>query len=183
MTVPDNLIGLRYPIGSSYTTALDHTDDRTWNPEEARIGNLIHLRNRKTEPTKTQPTMNTEQAREEPTTHEEKREEQEQTEETKIDPDLQNKITRFKALREQGIYFNDNLVQSKSYRNPNIYTKLVEFLSLHESSTNFEPTFWDPRGFPDSAQADSLRTYLYLFFILSLGPLSISSLINWLCWM
>ncbi|WAQ89630.1 hypothetical protein PtA15_11A320 [Puccinia triticina] len=74
-----------------------------------------------------------------------------------IDPELINKITRFKALREQGIYFNDNLVQSKAYRNPNIYTKLVEFLDLRETTTNFAPSFWDPLGFPSSAYADALR--------------------------
>ncbi|PLW04731.1 hypothetical protein PCANC_24853 [Puccinia coronata f. sp. avenae] len=74
-----------------------------------------------------------------------------------INPDLINKITRFKALREQGIYFNDNLVKSKSYRNPNIYAKLVEFLNISETSTNFDPTFWHPTGFPPSASAESLR--------------------------
>lgn len=74
-----------------------------------------------------------------------------------IDSDLLKKITRYKTLREQGIYFNDNLINSKSYRNPNIYAKLVEFLNVKETSTNFDLTFWDPLGFPANAYADSLR--------------------------
>ncbi|KNZ57359.1 uncharacterized protein VP01_217g5 [Puccinia sorghi] len=84
-------------------------------------------------------------------------EKDQETHEQAPDAALISKITRFKGLREQGIYFNDNLVQSKSYRNPNIYAKLVEFLNISETSTNFHPSFWDPTGLPVSAQADSLR--------------------------
>ncbi|KAG0141588.1 hypothetical protein CROQUDRAFT_685119, partial [Cronartium quercuum f. sp. fusiforme G11] len=74
-----------------------------------------------------------------------------------IDSTLVNKLEKFKALREQGIYFNDNLVKNKSYRNPHIYTKLVQFVDVEETGTNFPPEIWNPLGFPPDAYADVLR--------------------------
>ncbi|MBW0549518.1 hypothetical protein O181_089233 [Austropuccinia psidii MF-1] len=76
-----------------------------------------------------------------------------------VNPDLLNKITRFKALRDQGIFFNDNLIKNKSYRNPHIYAQLVQFLNIQETGTNFQSQVWDPLGFPKEAYSDSLRQH------------------------
>ncbi|KAH9451040.1 hypothetical protein MJO28_009482 [Puccinia striiformis f. sp. tritici] len=83
--------------------------------------------------------------------------EQEQPPLPDLDPDLIKKIDRFKSLQEQGIYFNDNLIASKSYRNPNIHPKLVEFLNVNQNSTNFDLKYWNPLGFPKDAYSDSIR--------------------------
>ncbi|EGG00613.1 uncharacterized protein MELLADRAFT_67653 [Melampsora larici-populina 98AG31] len=76
---------------------------------------------------------------------------------SKIDITLVSKLEKFKSLRDQGIYFNDNLVKNKSYRNPHIYTKLVQFVDVEETGSNFSPDIWDPLGFPTEAYADALR--------------------------
>lgn len=75
--------------------------------------------------------------------------------------DPKAKLEKFKSLQTQGIYFNDNLIQNKSYRNPHIYTKLVQFVEVQETGTNFNPKIWNPLGFPPEAYADALRTSIH----------------------
>jgi hypothetical protein len=47
-----------------------------------------------------------------------------------------------------GIDVNESLVGSKQFRNPNIYSKLIEFCGIDEIGSNFPPFMFDPHGFP-----------------------------------
>lgn len=35
-------------------------------------------------------------------------------------------------------------MSNRSFRNPHLYTKLVEFVNVNESATNFPTDIWDP---------------------------------------
>lgn len=58
------------------------------------------------------------------------------------------------SLRESGTRFNEHLQESKAFRNPHIYEKLVEFVELDEYSSNFPKEQFDPHGL--GADIDSL---------------------------
>nr|KAJ3421954.1 hypothetical protein HK105_001721 [Polyrhizophydium stewartii] len=64
---------------------------------------------------------------------------------------MQERIERFTALRSRGVFLNDRLVGTHSFRNPSIMSKLIEFLELDEAGTNLEPSVYDPRAFPKQA--------------------------------
>ena len=49
---------------------------------------------------------------------------------------LKEKINTFLDLQKKGISFNDRLMSSRAFRNPNIYRKLVEYLDLNETGSN-----------------------------------------------
>ena len=56
----------------------------------------------------------------------------------------------------KGLHFNDSLFASKAFRNPRIYTKLVEFVEVDEIGTNWSKHVWDPKGLPAGANAKSI---------------------------
>ncbi|KAF9517503.1 hypothetical protein BS47DRAFT_1290942 [Hydnum rufescens UP504] len=60
------------------------------------------------------------------------------------DPALEAKLRQFQALKSQGKHFNDSLMSNKAFRNPHIYTKLVEFVDVDETGTKFPKHIWDP---------------------------------------
>lgn len=64
--------------------------------------------------------------------------------EAPCDPELDAKVMKFYLLKRQGKHFNDTLMQNKAFRNPHIYAKLVEFVSVDETATNFPKDLWDP---------------------------------------
>ncbi|KAL1918401.1 uncharacterized protein VTP21DRAFT_3061 [Calcarisporiella thermophila] len=70
--------------------------------------------------------------------------------------DLKAKFVRFHNLTLQGLRFNDRLVRNKSFRNPHIYAKLVEYVD--ELGSNFPPDIFDPHGFPQEAFAENIAT-------------------------
>ncbi|KAH8549690.1 HCNGP-like protein-domain-containing protein [Umbelopsis sp. PMI_123] len=70
------------------------------------------------------------------------------------DPDVEARISHFLSLRESGTRFNEHLQQSKAFRNPHIYEKLVEFVELDEYSSNFPKDRFDPHDL--GADIDSL---------------------------
>ncbi|CAG8440477.1 10952_t:CDS:2 [Acaulospora colombiana] len=76
--------------------------------------------------------------------------------ETECDQALQEKIAHFHQLKSKGIFFNENLLKNKAFRNPHIYNKLVEFVELDEIGSNFDRAIFDPYGFPPEAFADQL---------------------------
>ncbi|KAK1227185.1 hypothetical protein PQX77_009819 [Marasmius sp. AFHP31] len=41
-------------------------------------------------------------------------------------------------------HFNDSLMSNRSFRNPHLYAKLVEFVDVDERETNFPKELWDP---------------------------------------
>lgn len=43
----------------------------------------------------------------------------------------------------QGKHFNTSLMSNKSFRNPHLYAKLVEFVDVNEKGTNFPKDVWD----------------------------------------
>ncbi|KAG8965093.1 hypothetical protein FRC00_011530, partial [Tulasnella sp. 408] len=64
--------------------------------------------------------------------------------EASCDPELDAKVMKFYLLKRQGKHFNDTLMQNKAFRNPHIYAKLVDFVSVEETATNFPKDLWDP---------------------------------------
>ena len=61
-------------------------------------------------------------------------------------------------MKEQrGIHFNQSLMKNKNFRNPHIYTSLVEFVALNEFGTNFEKSeFFDFEGYGPESYATGL---------------------------
>ena len=55
-----------------------------------------------------------------------------------------------------GIDVNQSLIRSKQFRNPNIYSKLIEFCGIDEIGSNFSPLVFDPHGFPPEAFAQAI---------------------------
>ncbi|KAI9506883.1 hypothetical protein GGI25_000088 [Coemansia spiralis] len=57
--------------------------------------------------------------------------------------ELQAKFAQWHALKHQGANFNEALMRNKSFRNPNIYSRLVGHLHLEETGSNFPPDGFD----------------------------------------
>ncbi|KAJ1954545.1 hypothetical protein IWQ62_005734 [Dispira parvispora] len=72
------------------------------------------------------------------------------------DPEVQTKFSQWHELMQQGASFNAQLLHNKKYRNPHIYAKLIEFLDLDETGSNFPTSFFDPKAFTRQAYADEL---------------------------
>jgi len=72
------------------------------------------------------------------------------------DPDLEAKVMKFHLLKRQGKHFNDSLMQSKAFRNPHIYAKLVQFVDIQETATNFPKEMWDPFDVKEGWYSDKL---------------------------
>ncbi|KAJ7185927.1 hypothetical protein C8R46DRAFT_1208030 [Mycena filopes] len=58
--------------------------------------------------------------------------------------------------KPSGKNFNDSLMGSRAFRNPHLYTKLVEFTDVDERSTNFPPALWAPADVEPAWYADAL---------------------------
>ncbi|WRT68822.1 uncharacterized protein IL334_005802 [Kwoniella shivajii] len=67
---------------------------------------------------------------------------------SEVDPDessdaLKSKVQNFLRLKyERAEHINTRLLSSSSFANPHIYSKLVEFVSIDERSTNFPSSGW-----------------------------------------
>jgi hypothetical protein len=70
----------------------------------------------------------------------------------------QAKLAHFHHLKHtQNKHFNTSLMSNKSFRNPHLYAKLVEFVDVDESGTNYPKDVWDPRaGLKEEWFADSI---------------------------
>ncbi|KAK4512909.1 uncharacterized protein ATC70_003619 [Mucor velutinosus] len=75
---------------------------------------------------------------------------------TACDAERQERITHFLSLRASGHRLNDHLQHNKAFRNPRIYTKLVEFTEVDEIGSNFEKQEFDPHGFPAEMYIDGI---------------------------
>ncbi|KAK7060937.1 hypothetical protein VNI00_000670 [Paramarasmius palmivorus] len=62
------------------------------------------------------------------------------------DPAIEEKLHQFHALKHSDPprHFNDSLMSNRSFRNPHLYAKLVEFVDVDERTTNFPKEMWDP---------------------------------------
>ncbi|KAJ1922517.1 SAP30-binding protein [Tieghemiomyces parasiticus] len=69
------------------------------------------------------------------------------------DPEVQAKFAQWERLMHEGMRFNEQLFQSKAYRNPHICAKLIEYLGLDETGSNYPAEVYDPKAFTPSAYA------------------------------
>lgn len=71
----------------------------------------------------------------------------------------QAKLAQFHALKrdqQNPKHFNDSLMSNRSFRNPHLYTKLVEFVDVDERATNFPKEVWDPDDVKEDWFADKI---------------------------
>ncbi|EUC65242.1 HCNGP-domain protein, partial [Rhizoctonia solani AG-3 Rhs1AP] len=73
-----------------------------------------------------------------------------------VDAELSAKISKFLALKKQGTHFNDILMKNKSFNNPHIYAKLVDFVEVDETGTNFPKSMWDPQDIQPEWYAEEI---------------------------
>ncbi|CCL98743.1 uncharacterized protein FIBRA_00748 [Fibroporia radiculosa] len=75
------------------------------------------------------------------------------------DPALEAKLAGFLAIKRDPVgpkHFNDSLMANRSFRNPHLYTKLVEFVDVNERATNFPPELWNPNELQEGWFADRI---------------------------
>ncbi|CAE6416236.1 unnamed protein product [Rhizoctonia solani] len=75
-----------------------------------------------------------------------------------VDAELAAKISKFLALKQQGTHFNDILMKNKSFNNPHIYAKLVDFVEVDETGTNFPKSMWDPHDIQPEWYAEEIAS-------------------------
>ena len=71
----------------------------------------------------------------------------------------QAKLAQFMTLKhdpDNPKHFNDSLMSNRSFRNPHLYTRLVEFVDVDERATNFPKELWDPMDVRDEWYADRI---------------------------
>lgn len=69
----------------------------------------------------------------------------------------QAKLANFHNLRlSRGLHFNDSLHASKAFRNPRIYAKLVEFVDVDETGSNWDKEIWDAKAIGPDASSNRL---------------------------
>ncbi|KAF8693169.1 hypothetical protein AX14_002288 [Amanita brunnescens Koide BX004] len=78
------------------------------------------------------------------------------------DPAIATKLAHFHELKRDADnpkHFNDSLMSNRSFRNPHLYAKLVEFVDIDERTTNFPRDLWDPNDVRDEWFADSIAEH------------------------
>ncbi|KAI0935131.1 hypothetical protein AcW1_009289 [Taiwanofungus camphoratus] len=78
------------------------------------------------------------------------------------DPTIEAKLSQFLALKRDPVHpkhFNDSLMANRSFRNPHLYAKLVEFVDVDERTTNFPKHVWDPSDMRDEWFADRIAEH------------------------
>ncbi|GAA5840325.1 hypothetical protein JCM3766R1_001458 [Sporobolomyces carnicolor] len=72
-------------------------------------------------------------------------------------PAVEAKLSNFESLRQtRGLHFNDSLSNSKAFRNPRIYAKLVEFMDVDETGSCFDRNVWNSKEIGRDASASRL---------------------------
>ncbi|KAI9017810.1 HCNGP-like protein-domain-containing protein [Gaertneriomyces semiglobifer] len=72
------------------------------------------------------------------------------------DPAIEQKVARFLSLKAQGMHFNDRLMRTHAFRNPSIMSKMIEFLGLDETGSNYVKDVFDPKRWPKEAFYDEM---------------------------
>ena len=94
-----------------------------------------------------------------------------QVTEVSDDACLQAKLAQFNALKRDPHnpkHFNDSLMSNRSFRNPHLYAKLVEFVDVDERTTNFPLDIWNPEDVQDEWFADRIGTCCPVAFLLEI---------------
>ncbi|KAI8598308.1 HCNGP-like protein-domain-containing protein [Dissophora ornata] len=75
-----------------------------------------------------------------------------------VNPDVQAKMEQFQHVKvTRGIHFNQSLMRNKNFRNPHIYSSLVELAALNEIGSNFEKKeFFDFEGYGPESYATGI---------------------------
>lgn len=72
--------------------------------------------------------------------------------------ELTDKIVELtKKMEESGCDMNQIIQQRKSFRNPSIYEKLIDYCNINEFGTNYEPHIYDPFKWGKSSYYDELE--------------------------
>lgn len=82
------------------------------------------------------------------------------------DPAIVTKLAQFQALKRDAgnpKHFNDSLMSNKSFRNPHLYAKLVEFVDVDERTSNFPKEIWDPNDVQPEWFSDRIGTSCFRF--------------------
>ncbi|XP_077299199.1 SAP30-binding protein [Arctopsyche grandis] len=75
----------------------------------------------------------------------------------KCPPELQEKIsTLFNKMLNEGKDMNKVIQDRKSFRNPSIYEKLIQFCNINELDTNYPPEIYDPLRWGKESYCDEL---------------------------
>ena len=76
--------------------------------------------------------------------------------------DYQAKLSQFSTMKRDPVnpkHFNDSLMSNRSFRNPHLYNKLVEFVDVDERTTNFPKDIWDPSDVQRDWFADQIGKF------------------------
>ncbi|KAG0347534.1 hypothetical protein BG004_007545 [Podila humilis] len=78
--------------------------------------------------------------------------------EGEVNPAVQAKMEQFHHIKmTRGIHFNQSLMKNKNFRNPHIYSSLVDLVALNEIGSNFEKKeFFDFEGYGPECYAAGL---------------------------
>merc|ERR1711931_246250 len=75
----------------------------------------------------------------------------------KIDPRVTQKVrAMYQKHKFGGINYNEMIKSKKSYRNPSIYQKLIEFMEIDEGGSNFPKGVFDPKMHRNNKENDYL---------------------------
>ena len=62
-------------------------------------------------------------------------------------------------MQHHGLDANESIKQKKSYRNPSIYQKLIDFLDIDEMGSNFPKDVFDPKKFREDKKNDYVVSF------------------------
>lgn len=75
---------------------------------------------------------------------------------SKCSQDLQNKFSKYLALKNAGRSFNEELRKSKGYRNPDFLQRAVKHQEIDQIGSCFRKDIFDPHGYDPSDFYDAL---------------------------
>eukprot|EP01018_Ginkgo_biloba_P014962 Gb_36810 [translate_table: standard] len=78
----------------------------------------------------------------------------------KCSEELQNKINKYLALKSAGRSFNEELRNSKGYRNPDFLQRAVRYQEIDQIGSCFSKDVFDPHGYDPSDYYDALASEL-----------------------
>ncbi|XP_057862915.2 uncharacterized protein LOC131071204 isoform X1 [Cryptomeria japonica] len=79
---------------------------------------------------------------------------------SKCSEELQNKINRYLMLKNAGRSFNEELRNSKGYRNPDFLQRAVKYQEIDQIGSCFRKDIFDPHGYDPSDYYDALALEL-----------------------